>query len=64
MKTKELDLTVVDFITFLELPQDVRIVQNGSTLYTGSIARIPSVILNEKALPSLVGLFISVTPVL
>lgn len=48
MKTKELDLTVIDFIAFLELPQDVRIVQKGSTLYTGSITSIPPIILNEK----------------
>ena len=45
-----IELILIDLIERMTLPQDVRIIQNGDILYTGSITRIPSYLLNEKVL--------------
>ena len=50
MKTKRIDITVLDIVERVKLPQDIRIIQNGFTLYSGGVSRIPSVLLNEKVL--------------
>lgn len=51
MATKHLEITVIEFLAFVQLPQDVRIIQKGNILYTGSVTRIPAIILNEKNNP-------------
>lgn len=50
MQTKRVDIIVLDIVERIKLPQDIRIMQNGSTLYSGSVSRTPSVLLNEKVL--------------
>lgn len=48
MKTKRIEIIVLDIAERVKLPQDIRIIQNGNTLYSGGVTHIPSVLLNEK----------------
>lgn len=42
------ELIVIDLVERMNLPQDIRIRRNGTIIYSGSIARIPKELLNEK----------------
>lgn len=46
--TKRINLIVLDLIERCGLPQDVRIRKNGTIVYSGSIARIPTELLDEE----------------
>ena len=43
-----IELLVIDIIERMILPQDIRVRRNGTIIYTGSVARIPKELLNEK----------------
>ena len=45
-----IELLVIDVIERMILPQDIRARRNGKILYTGSVARTPKELLNEKVL--------------
>lgn len=46
--TKRIELLVIDLVERIGLPQDIRITQKGNILYSGSVTRVPSFLLNEK----------------
>ena len=50
MRTKRIDLIVIDLVERMLLPQDIRIRRNDTIIYTGSVIRIPKELLNEKVI--------------
>lgn len=43
-----IELLVIDVIERMTLSQDIRVRRNGTIIYTGSVARIPKELINEK----------------